>query len=51
MVYIKKRMDAYQRYVLDNMEQFNSVQPEIVSLIDSVSNFEQNWRLHLKNII
>lgn len=42
VVYIKKRMDAYQALIRESMHTFNSVQPDIVFLLDSLSKTKKN---------
>lgn len=42
VIYIKKRMDAYQLLIVNSMAKFDSIQPNIVTLIDSISNSEKN---------
>jgi len=42
VIYIKKRMDAYQFLIVNSMGKFDSIQPNIVRLIDSISNMEEN---------
>jgi hypothetical protein len=40
--YIKKRMDAYQLLIRENMAKFDSLQPEIGFLLDSLSKTLEN---------
>lgn len=40
--YIKKRMDAYQVMIRESMIKFNSLNPEIVVLLDSLSKTPEN---------
>lgn len=40
--FIKKRMDAYKALMRESMNRFNSLQPEIVVLLDSLSKTPEN---------
>lgn len=40
--FIKKRMDAYQALIRESMERFDSLHPEIVVLLDSLSKTPEN---------